>query len=80
MVCDTLVLPHGILMSVLSGSDLIHLNLLGTHVVVLNTAQAAVELLERRSLKYSDRCTFSYFNLLLDNLPCSLQPLADNGR
>jgi hypothetical protein len=43
-------------MCTLLGSDLIHLNLLGTHVVVLNTAQAAAELLDKKSSIYSDRC------------------------
>jgi hypothetical protein len=52
------------LMFALLGSEIIHLNLFGTHVVVLNTAQAATELLDKRSLMYSDRCACDCSNLL----------------
>lgn len=36
-------------------SDLIHLNVAGTHLVIINSHQAAVELLDKRSTIYSDR-------------------------
>lgn len=36
-------------------SDLIHLNLAGTHLVVVHSAEAAFELFEKRSGIYSDR-------------------------
>jgi len=39
----------------LADSDIIHLNVVGTSMVVLDTSEAANELLERRSLIYSDR-------------------------
>lgn len=39
----------------ISDSDLIYLNLLGTPVVVLHSAKAAYELFEKRSAIYSDR-------------------------
>lgn len=37
------------------GSDIIHLNVLGTHLVILNTVDAARALLEKKSAIYSDR-------------------------
>ncbi|GJE96516.1 cytochrome P450 [Phanerochaete sordida] len=37
------------------GSDIIHFEVFGTHVVILNSAQAAKDLLEKRSNIYSDR-------------------------
>ncbi|KAI0033059.1 cytochrome P450 [Vararia minispora EC-137] len=37
------------------GSGVIHLNTLGTHLVVVNTAKAANELFDKRSSLYSDR-------------------------
>ena len=36
-------------------SDLISLNIVGTPVVVINSAEAAIELLDKRSSIYSDR-------------------------
>ncbi|CAE6334334.1 unnamed protein product [Rhizoctonia solani] len=36
-------------------SDIFYLDILGLHIVVLNSAQAATELLEKRSAKFSDR-------------------------
>ena len=37
------------------GSDLLHVDVLGTHIVVINSVKAANELLEKRSSVYSDR-------------------------
>ncbi|GJE96514.1 cytochrome P450 [Phanerochaete sordida] len=37
------------------GSDVVHLQVLGTHIVVLNSAKAVRDLLEKRSNIYSDR-------------------------
>ncbi|KAI0259756.1 cytochrome P450 [Gloeopeniophorella convolvens] len=37
------------------GSDVIHVDVLGSHIVILNSERAANELLERRSSIYSDR-------------------------
>jgi len=37
------------------GSDVIHVDVLGSHVVILNSIKSANELLERRSSIYSDR-------------------------
>ncbi|CCO35967.1 O-methylsterigmatocystin oxidoreductase Short=OMST oxidoreductase [Rhizoctonia solani AG-1 IB] len=36
-------------------SDVVYLDILGLHIVVLNSTQAATELLEKRSAKFSDR-------------------------
>jgi hypothetical protein len=38
------------------GSDIVHVELFGTHIVVLNSEKAATDLLEKRSSIYSDRC------------------------
>lgn len=38
-----------------SGSDIIHLSVAGTSIVVLNSRKAADDLLEKRSHKYSSR-------------------------
>ncbi len=40
---------------VATDSDIIHLNLAGTPVIVVNSAQAAHDLFEKRSSLYSDR-------------------------
>jgi hypothetical protein len=40
---------------IIQASDVIHLNLLGTHLLVVNTPDAAVELFDKRSAIYSDR-------------------------
>ena len=50
------------------GSDLIHFDVLGSHIVVVNSAKAANELFEKRSAIYSDRfvssfaCTHSFWS------------------
>jgi len=36
-------------------SDVVHVDVCGDHLVVLNSAEAIEELLEKRSLNYSDR-------------------------
>lgn len=38
-----------------SGSDLVHIDVLGSNIFVVNSAKAANELFEKRSSKYSDR-------------------------
>ncbi|KAA1467135.1 cytochrome P450 [Dentipellis sp. KUC8613] len=37
------------------GSDLVHMDLFGTHMIIVNSAKAAHELFEKRSAIYSDR-------------------------
>jgi hypothetical protein len=39
-----------------SGSDIVHAELFGTHLVVLNSVKAASDLLDKQSSIYSDRC------------------------
>ena len=54
--------------------DVIHLDLLGKCIIILNSMEAATELLEKRGAKYSDRPFFAAFNLSVpilanENLP-----------
>jgi hypothetical protein len=44
-----------ITLTVPSDSDIIHLDVAGTSIIVLGSAEAAMELLERRSSIYSGR-------------------------
>ncbi|KAI0295310.1 cytochrome P450 [Multifurca ochricompacta] len=46
-----------------SGCDVVHADVLGSHVVILNSAKAANELLEKRSSVYSDRPRFTAFHV-----------------
>ena len=39
----------------LSGSDIVHAEVMGSHIVILNSMKVANELLEKRSSIYSDR-------------------------
>ncbi|KAK7437500.1 hypothetical protein VKT23_018572 [Stygiomarasmius scandens] len=49
---------HYIEMGKKYGSDIIHINVLGDHTIVLNSVKHTNELLEKRSALYSDRpCT-----------------------
>lgn len=41
-------------------SDIIHCEVLGTHIIVLNSTKAAKDLLEKRSNIYSDRCAVAH--------------------
>ncbi|KAI9432509.1 cytochrome P450 [Lactarius indigo] len=43
-----------------SGSDVIHVDVMGSHIVILNSMRAANELLERRSSNYSDSFGMDY--------------------
>lgn len=38
------------------GTDILYINVLGTSLVVLDSSEAATDLLERRSSRYSGRC------------------------
>jgi hypothetical protein len=42
--------------TLLLGSDVVHVDVMGTHVVILNSLKAGHELLDKRSSIYSDRC------------------------
>ncbi|KAI0348399.1 cytochrome P450 [Trametopsis cervina] len=46
-------------------SDIIRLNVLGTNLIILNSAQAVSDLLEKRSLNYSDRHRMVMLNELI---------------
>jgi len=60
------------LVPLLIDSDIIHLNIAGTSLVVLDTAEAVMDLLERRSLIYSDR--FFMFFIRDYSLRCCYRP------
>ncbi|KAI0348398.1 cytochrome P450 [Trametopsis cervina] len=47
-------------------SDIIRLNVMGTNLIVLNSAQAVTDLLEKRSSNYSDRSRMVMLNELVD--------------
>lgn len=40
---------------IISGSDVVHVDVLGTHMVIVNSTKAANELFDKRSSIYSDR-------------------------
>ena len=42
--------------TLLLGSDIVHVDVMGTHIVILNSLKAGHELLDKRSSIYSDRC------------------------
>lgn len=62
-------------------SDVIHLNLAGTHLLVVNSYEAAFELFERRSAIYNDKVitkdTRSYKHI---PLMCSFKATASHDR
>lgn len=39
----------------ISEADILHLNLMGSHLIVFNDSDVATDLVERRSVVYSDR-------------------------
>ncbi|KAL1689520.1 cytochrome P450 [Schizophyllum commune] len=45
-------------------SDVIHLNILGQPLIVLNSLHAAVDLLDKRGATYSDRPKFPFFEMI----------------
>ncbi|EIM84338.1 cytochrome P450 [Stereum hirsutum FP-91666 SS1] len=47
------------------GDDLVHLDVLGSHIIVVNSAKAATELFEKRGAIYSDRPSYT---MLIDLL------------
>ncbi|KAG5643662.1 hypothetical protein DXG03_000542 [Asterophora parasitica] len=44
--------------------DVMYLHVLGRHIIVLNSVEAAVDLLDRRSANYSDRPRFIIYELM----------------
>ncbi len=53
LFCPSLQACHATL--IVSGSDVVHTDVLGTHMVIINSAKAANELFDKRSSIYSDR-------------------------
>ncbi|KAH9067504.1 cytochrome P450 [Lactarius vividus] len=47
------------------GSDVVHVDVLGTHMVIVNSAKAANELFDKRSSIYSDRPSLVALNTIL---------------
>ncbi|ETW76925.1 cytochrome P450 monooxygenase 16 [Heterobasidion irregulare TC 32-1] len=47
------------------GSEIVHLDVIGMHAIVVNSARAAREIFEKRSLLYSDRPSFLVLNKML---------------
>ncbi|EIM84323.1 cytochrome P450 [Stereum hirsutum FP-91666 SS1] len=47
------------------GSELIHVDALGSHFIIVNSAEAATELLDKRSSQYSDRPAFPVLRFML---------------
>jgi len=61
--------------------DIVHLKVMGEHLIFLNTEQVAVELLEKRSKIYSDRAPFTVLNRLLDaDYNLGFMPYGDRWR
>jgi len=61
--------------------DIIHLQIFGQHLVILNSSKAAVEMLDKKSVKYSDRPILPFVGDLLGckhSLP--LLPYGDTFR
>ena len=54
MVCPKLVEMHLGHVSIILG-DISHIEIMGKHIVVLNSVKAAIEMLDKKSSKYSDR-------------------------
>ena len=48
--------------------DILHLTVFGQHLVVLNSIDSAVTLMEKRSDRYSDRPAFPMLELLVVRL------------
>ncbi|KAI9449573.1 cytochrome P450 [Lactarius psammicola] len=48
------------------GSDVVHVDVLGTHMVIVNSAKAANELFDKRSSIYSDRPSLVALNRILE--------------
>lgn len=49
--------------------DVVHVEVLGNHLIFLNTLQATADLFEKRSFIYSDRPRMPMLKELSDSLP-----------
>lgn len=62
-----------------SGKDITHIDVLGSHILVINTAKAAFELFERRGLLYADKwailfiscCVAEFSHVYITDRPCT---------
>ncbi|KAH9174717.1 cytochrome P450 [Lactarius sanguifluus] len=65
----------------LYGSDVLHVDVVGMHIVVLNSVKAANELLEKRSSVYSDRPAMKAFTSLISiDWSAALEPYGTRWR
>lgn len=65
----------------LYGSDVLHVDVLGTHIVMINSVKAANELLEKRSSVYSDRPIMKAFTSLISiDWSIALEPYGTRWR
>ncbi|KNZ80387.1 O-methylsterigmatocystin oxidoreductase [Termitomyces sp. J132] len=63
------------------GSDIIHLNVVGTSIIVLDNEKISIDLLERRSSIYSSRSRMPMINELMGwNFHIGWMPYGDNWR
>ncbi|KAF8523692.1 cytochrome P450 [Hysterangium stoloniferum] len=60
--------------------DLVYLNVLGTSLLYVNSAEMACELFDRRSAIYSDRPSIPMFDLIGACWPVSLMPYGEKWR
>lgn len=49
-------LLRGLTLCGVEGTDILHVPVMGTNIIVLDSPEAVLELMERRSSIYSDRC------------------------
>ncbi|KAI0295325.1 CyP450 monooxygenase [Multifurca ochricompacta] len=63
-----------------SGSDVVHADVLGSHIIILNSAKAENELLEKRSSIYSDRYDFINLRYMGMDFNHGLLPYGDSWR
>jgi hypothetical protein len=58
------------------GSDIVHFEIFGSSVIVVNSAETAHELFEKRSVMYSDRLVqIVYRNIILTGQPRPRMPM-----
>lgn len=61
-------------------SDIVYFNVLGNHMVVLNTQKAANELLDKRGANYQDRPRFVLFDVMGWGLTLTFLPYGPRFR
>ena len=53
--------------------DIMHLDVFGQPIIVLNSHEAAIDLLEKRSANYSDRSPSPMVDMCVHNLACHVR-------